>query len=280
MTDDRGPYGEHIPVPEGRDGRVGFVSRRRLLQLAGAAGLAATVSACSHASAGKSATGFTIHPISRPAPAPTAATGTGPSPAPMGTSATLLCRDSWGARPARAGGRPHTITRMTVHHSGVVLGDNRNVTNRLRQHQRYHQDQHGWIDIAYHMSVDRNGNIFELRSPEIAGDTATGYDTTGHFLVLCEGDFNEETVTDAQLHGAAVAFVWAAQEFHITSDTLAGHCDVDPVTDCPGAGLYAHLTSGDLKRRIDELLAAGPVDLQRVCGPEAAEIVAGIETGR
>lgn len=267
-------------MPERGDGGAGFVSRRRLLELAGIAGLAASVSACSHATAGKSATAFTIHPISRPAPNPTAATGTGPAPAPMGTSATLLCRDSWGARPARAGGRPHTITRMTVHHSGVVLGDNRNVINRLRQHQRYHQDQHGWIDIAYHMSVDRTGNIFELRSAEIAGDTATGYDTTGHFLVLCEGDFNQETVPDAQLDGAAVAFAWAAQTFHIGSDTLAGHRDADPVTDCPGADLYAHLTSGDLKRRIDALLAAGPVNLQRVCGPDADAVVAGIEAGR
>ena len=75
---------------------------------------------------------------------------------------------------------------MTLHHEAVVLGDNRNAPERLRKDQRYHQDQHGWIDIAYHVGVDRNGNLYELRSTEIAGDTATDYDTTGHFLVLCE----------------------------------------------------------------------------------------------
>ena len=37
--------------------------------------------------------------------------------------------------------------------------------------------------------------------------------------------------------------------------------------------------SGDLKRRIDDLLAAGTVDLRRVCGPDAAAIVAAIEAG-
>ncbi|MGB6205864.1 N-acetylmuramoyl-L-alanine amidase, partial [Mycobacterium sp.] len=149
---------------------------------------------------------------------------------------------------------------------------------RLRQDQRYHQDQHGWIDIAYHVGVDRNGNIYELRSTAIAGDTATDYDTTGHFLVLCLGDFDQEAVSDAQLHGTAVAFAWAAQAFSVASSTLRGHRDLAQ-TSCPGANLYAHLSSGDLKRRIDDLLAAGRVDLQPFCGPEASARVAAIEAG-
>ena len=167
---------------------------------------------------------------------------------------------------------------MTLHHEAVVLGDNRNAPGHLRQDQRYHQDQHGWIDIAYHVGVDRNGNIYELRSPKIAGDTATDYDTTGHFLVLCEGDFDQEVVSEAQLHGAALAFAWAAQTFGIATSTLAGHRDLAQ-TSCPGANLYAHVSSGDLKRRIDDLLAAGGVDLQLFCGPGATARVAAIEAG-
>jgi hypothetical protein len=167
---------------------------------------------------------------------------------------------------------------MTLHHEAVFLGDNRNAPGRLRQDQRYHQDQHGWIDIAYHVGVDRNGNIYELRSPKIAGDTATDYDTTGHFLVLCEGDFDQEVVSEAQIHGAALAFAWAAQNFGIATDTLAGHRDLAQ-TSCPGANLYAHLASGDLKRRINDLLAAGSVDLQLICGPDATARVAAIEAG-
>ena len=63
---------------------------------------------------------------------------------------------------------------MTIHHTGVVLGDNRNAPARLRQHQQLHQNDRGWIDIAYHVGIDRNGNIYELRDPGIKGDTATG----------------------------------------------------------------------------------------------------------
>lgn len=223
------------------------VNRRQLLRLVGGVGLASMVSACS-------------------------------TEARAATSAPLLCRDAWGARPARPGGKRHTITRMTLHHEAVVLGDNRNAPGRLRQDQRYHQDKLGWIDIAYHIGVDRNGNIYELRSTQIAGDTATDYDTTGHFLVLCLGDFDQEVVSEAQLHGAAVAFAWAAQHFGVATSTLAGHRDLAQ-TSCPGVNLYAHLSSGDLKRRIDDLLAAGPVNLQRFCGPDAVARVAAIEAG-
>ncbi len=225
------------------------ISRRRLLHLAGAAGVVGVVGASGQARA------------------------TPPA------SAALLCRDSWGARPPLPGGRPHTITRMTIHHTAVALDDNSIITSRLRQHQRYHQIDKGWVDIAYHVGVDRDGNIFELRRTAIAGDTATNYDTTGHFLVVCEGDFNVEPISEAQLNGAALAFAWATQEFGITSSTLASHQQVAAATSCPGTNLQSRVASGDLRGRIDDMVTGGPVALQPVCGPQAAAVVAAIEAG-
>lgn len=258
-----------------------LVSRRRAIQLAGTVGLAAVVGGCASA---RPSVGPSESLSSPPATPPlSATTSSGPSPAPAApleaTSAAMLCRDALRAQPARPGGHLHTITRMTLHHSGVVLGDNSKAPGRLRQHQHYHQDQLGWIDIAYHVSVDRAGNIYELRKTELVGDTATDYDPTGHFLVLCEGDFDTEAISERQLRGAAIAFAWAAQTFHVPSSTLASHRDFAPTTSCPGANLYAHITSGGLKRQIDEVMAAGPVNLQSLCGPNAVEMVAAIEAG-
>ena len=85
-------------------------------------------------------------------------------------------------------------------------------------------------------------------------------------------------VSEGQFASAALASAWATQQFQIGSDTPKGHRDFAS-TACPGANRYAHLCSGDLKRRVDELLAAGPVDLQLLCGPEAAAIVADTEAG-
>ncbi|UUO01352.1 peptidoglycan recognition protein family protein [Mycolicibacterium novocastrense] len=195
------------------------------------------------------------------------------------TSGTLLCREAWQAKSARPGGKPQNPVRMTIHHTAATLGDNSNAPSRLRQHQSYHQDTQGWIDIAYHVSVDRNGNLYELRNPEIVGDTATSYDPTGHFLVVCEGNFDEEQVTEEQVNGAALAFAWAASKWQIPTDTLEGHRDASGDTACPGDSLYQYVQSGDLQRRIDTYLAAGPVELMRLCGPEAQQIVANIEAG-
>lgn len=194
-------------------------------------------------------------------------------------SGVILSRESWGARAAKPGGRPHTIKRMTIHHSAVALPDNRGIVARLQQHQRYHQDDKGWVDIAYHVAVDRNGNIFALRNTAIAGDTATVYDTTGHFLVLCEGDFDTETVSQAQLDGAALVCAWATRQFGIGVDTLATHREVATGTECPGRDLQAHVDSGDLKRRITGLVSNG-FDLQPVSGSDADARVAGIVAGR
>jgi hypothetical protein len=269
------------PPPGQRGSKAKPIERRRLLQLAGTAGLAAAVSACSTEPTPR------LSSSSTPSPAATAASPTAsPPPEPLTSaaptviapSAVMLCRDAWGARPARPGGTPQTLTHMTIHHSAVVLGDNSNAPDRIRQDQRYHQDSQGWIDIAYHVGVDRNGNLYELRNPEIVGDTATTYDPTGHFLVLCEGDFDKEEVTEELLNGTALACAWAAQRFAIPTATLAGHRDFAS-TSCPGANLYAHIASGELKRRVEDLVAPGPVNLQQMCGPEAAAIVADIQAG-
>ncbi len=264
--------------PSGRD-----FTRRRLLQIAGTAGLAAaTASAC----------GIWDHPTppstQNPAPPANPAATPGASPAanpplapqapPVAPAGQILGREAWGAQPARPGGIPQPgLTSMTVHHTAAFLGDNSNAPERLRQHQRYHQDTHGWIDIAYHLSVDRNGNIYQLRDPMLVGNTATSYDPTGHFLVVCEGDFEQEEVTEAQLDGAALAFAWAATQYGISPATLSGHRDESHDTACPGASLYSHVTSGDLQRRIEAL---GPVNLQLITGQEAIDAGAAIEAGQ
>lgn len=71
---------------------------------------------------------------------------------------------------------------------------------------------------------------------------------------------------------------WAAQRYFISPDTLSGHRDF-AATSCPGANLYARLASGNIKRRIQDLVAAGMGDLQVACGPEAVARVAAIEAG-
>ena len=81
------------PPPDRRDGRPELVSRRRLLRLAGGAGLVATVGACSSAPAIPNPTA-TTGPKASPAATPPPASGTPspppPAPAPTTTGGTLI----------------------------------------------------------------------------------------------------------------------------------------------------------------------------------------------
>jgi len=94
---------------------------------------------------------------------------------------------------------------------------------------------------------------------------------------LREGNFDEEEITEEQLNGAALAFAWAAEQYDIPPDRLAGHKDASGDTSCPGASLYARIP--ELKDRVGALLATPPVNLQKICGPDADAIVADIEAG-
>ncbi len=263
------------------------INRRWLLKFGGV-GLATFVNACAPRThpneIARQSTSESQHLVASTAPAVTAS-GSPPSetialPPSEATSMsrTILCREAWGARPPRPGGTPQVPTRLTIHHSAVTLGANSNAPARIRADQRYHQDSQGWIDIAYHIGVDRNGNIYELRDPGIVGDTATSYDPTGHFLVLCEGNFDEEDVTEAMLDGVALACAWASHRYSISTEMISGHRDF-AATSCPGSNLYAYVESRDIARRAEGFVAAGAENLQLVCGPQAVARVEAIAAG-
>jgi hypothetical protein len=111
-----------------------------------------------------------------------------------------------------------------------------------------------------------------------AGDTATSYDPTGHFLVNAHGNFQEQRPSEAQLDSMAGLLAWAASEHGVPLDTLDGHRAYAD-TACPGDNLQAHLDSGGLRGRIDAMRDGGTLELRYVCGAEGERLVAAIEAG-
>lgn len=166
----------------------------------------------------------------------------------------VVPRSAWGARPPQAKMQRHRPRRLTLHHSGVFLGDNSLAPARMRQHQNWHMDNpdNNFPDIAYHFVVDRAGTVYEGRDWRYRGDTATEYDPTGHFLVCCEGDFNSQQPTREQLAAAVALFAWASQKWDIRPRRLAGHADY-ATTTCPGANLERLLGNGSLRRKVRRL---------------------------
>ena len=128
--------------------------------------------------------------------------------------------------------------------------------------------------MAYHLGVDRAGNVYELRDVGTAGETSTDYDPAGHLLIVCEGDYGRDAPTEVQLERLAELFAHGAQTFGVPVAALGGHRD-HAATACPGDGLYDRLES--LRTRVTELVEEADVVLEAVCGEEGRDRIRAIE---
>lgn len=171
----------------------------------------------------------------------------------------FVSRVEWGARPPVLPMQAHTLTRLTIHHTGTNQNFNRTVTDKLRGLQLFSQRDDSlasgrrkpaWPDVPYHFYVGVDGVVGEGRDWRYAGDTNTEYDPAGHLLVVVEGNFQTDTLTTAQRRTLDVIVPALARRFGIPADRLASHRDYAQ-TECPGANLYAELP------RYRELIRAG-----------------------
>ena len=172
---------------------------------------------------------------------------------------TVISRESWGALPPRiAEMTPHTIDRLTIHHAGTQAG----ITGagQIRGWQDWHMNGQGWPDLAYHIVIGVDGRIYEGRDPGYRGDTGTPYDTTGHLLVVVEGNFEVEQPTAAQLASLKSVLAWASERYGVAPGTISGHGD-HAATLCPGRHLEAIIHSGQLAADVQRLIDSGGVDL-------------------
>lgn len=185
--------------------------------------------------------------------------GDSPPPGCLIPAVPVVSRGEWGARPPQLERMlPHTVVRLTVHHAGDQAG----VTgpSQFRGWQNWHMSGQGWPDIAYHVLIGVDGTVYEGRNPAYRGDTATSYDTTGHFLVVVEGNFEVEKPTAAQYESLVKVLAWASDRYDVSPSTIAGHGDY-AATSCPGRNLEDRIHSGALRAEVEALLAEGGVDL-------------------
>ncbi|MBD0348299.1 MAG: N-acetylmuramoyl-L-alanine amidase [Thermoleophilia bacterium] len=185
----------------------------------------------------------------------------------------VISREAWGAEPPLRSLRPHEIRRITVHHSGVELASNRLAPARFRSHQRAHRAR-GWPDIAYHLLIDRHGNVYEGRPRWASGDTATAYDPRGDLLLLCEGHFGRQEPSEAQIGSLVAVLAWAVRRYGVPVSAIRGH-RAYVSTACPGARLERRLR--EVRRRVK---AGGAGELALVRGAAAQARVRAIEAGR
>ena len=104
-----------------------------------------------------------------------------------------------------------------------------------------------WADVPYHFYIAANGEVAEGRNIGFVGDTNTEYDPTGHVLVTCEGNFEEEEPTEEQMQAATQLVVWLAKKYHVPSENINAHRDYAQ-TACPGKKLYKRV--GEIRKAV------------------------------
>jgi hypothetical protein len=171
----------------------------------------------------------------------------------------VVSRETWGAAaPVLAEMVPHAIDRITLHHAGTY--SDHTSTARIRGWQDGHMIGKGWPDLAYHLVIGVDGTAYEGRDPAYRGDTNTSYDTTGHLLVMLDGNFEVQRPTPAQWETLVAVLAWAAEHYGVSPDTISGHGD-HAATLCPGRHLEDRIHSGELTADVQGLIDSGDVDL-------------------
>ena len=164
----------------------------------------------------------------------------------------MIERAEWGAMPPVLAMRPHTPTRVTIHHTGTPQRADLSTAQKIKNLQLFSQREDkladgrtkpAWGDVPYHYYIGVDGRIAVGRDEAFAGDTNTEYDPAGHVLVVVEGNFEVEKMLDAQWTSLVATVWWLAQRHRVPVASIQSHRDYAK-TDCPGADLY---------RRLDDL---------------------------
>ncbi len=151
---------------------------------------------------------------------------------------------------------PHRITHVTLHHVGSAepLRPADDPSAKLRGLQSWGASDRNWWDVPYHFLIDLSGRVYEGRDWRYMGETNTGYNPSGHFLISMIGNYGLQEPTQAQLDAIADLMAWAVERFDVPLDRIGGHYDYAE-TNCPGRYLRPLLEDGTFRRMVEARLA-------------------------
>jgi hypothetical protein len=154
----------------------------------------------------------------------------------------ILSRQDWQAKPPLPGMKPQSVIGVILHHTGVAKNRSISLQAKMQNLQSFSQrpglvspnhSKPSWPDVPYHFYVGATGQIAEGRDVNFAGDTNTGYDTSGYIQIAIEGDFEKEKPDSNQLNAVRKLLAWILISHSLPSGSITVHKDHAP-TDCPG----------------------------------------------
>lgn len=166
----------------------------------------------------------------------------------------IITKKEWGGTPPSGTKEIQQIEYITIHHGGVDVPEDKDPIEYLKNLERFSKEDKHWIDNPYHYMIDLDGNIYEARPLEYAGDTNTEYDPEGHALICVIGNYENQKIKPSQLESLAQLTAWLAEEYEVPVTKIATHKDYSDETVCPGEDLYAYFENGTFITMVKELL--------------------------
>lgn len=164
----------------------------------------------------------------------------------------VITRAEWGWEPLTRTLPQHKIDKITIHHSGEIFAEDKDMIQYLKNLQTWSKRDKEWIDIPYHFMIDLKGNIYETRSINYPGDTNTDYDVTGHALICVVGNYEEQKINQSQLNALVNLISFLKDKFNVADKDIRGHKDYTNQTVCPGKDLYKYIEDETIVRMIHE----------------------------
>lgn len=171
----------------------------------------------------------------------------------------IISREAWGSEEPRGEMNRHIPRYITIHHTATEQNLQKPVAEKLQALQRFSfskgflgdgTPKKAWADVPYHFYIAADGTIAEGRELQYEGASNTAYDLTGHALIVVEGNFQEENLTQNQRKSLGNLVTGLAQKYKIPGDQVSGHKD-QAETSCPGDALYELLP--ELRKKVETL---------------------------
>ncbi|WP_424492755.1 exo-beta-N-acetylmuramidase NamZ domain-containing protein [Salinimicrobium sp. GXAS 041] len=171
----------------------------------------------------------------------------------------IITRKEWNAQPPKKEVIRHIPKYITIHHTGTNQNLTRTTAEKLKALQNFSYTEgvlgdgvtpkKPWPDVPYHFYIAADGTVAEGRELKYEGDSNTGYDLTGHALVVVEGNFEKEEISELQYENLKKIVLALAEKYKIAPENISGHKD-QAETTCPGEDLYKLIPQ--LRKQIDE----------------------------
>ena len=168
------------------------------------------------------------------------------------TELNIVRRADWGWLPLEDKKEEAEISKITIHHGGVLFAADKDPAQAVRNLQKWSRAEKHWIDIPYHFMIDLDGVIYETRPINYPGDTNTEYDPTGHALIEVMGNYEIQEFNQKQLESLVALSAFLAKEFNVPISDIKTHKDYSSQTVCPGKNIYKYFEDGTILKMISE----------------------------